>query len=442
MAESSWPETGRLKRSNTLIKINEFMEDRMLEQDDELDLITFIMLAQSLKPGAEQEELEEIFTAAEGETENNMSDKVQAMLSRVSGVNKANTDAATPDPSGDVEEESSDESEELPVIHGTGRRQSVVDGAELDAAANYAKTEQKMDIAQEMLRQGMSLDVVASVTGLSGDTLDCLATDSEVMSPRSPDVMDSSQISEVIRLCNAGPDQIKQEAELAHTLMVSLKDHVLSMSAAVKPKAVPKASKAGCLSPRVRMTSQEALAKYEVVFEKKPLGMSWNQTSDGKNLYVQDVLSGGLGESLGVKVGSVIDSFNGQAVFDQGPDKIYLAFKACSLPITIGFRNPVASGSEDPKVIMLKEVTGLETETVVKLLHKFNGNVQAANEAFFIAKARTREFIAKKQQSTAEGKGRQDGEAQDAGAPKRKKSKKKKSSKWWKSWAQTASRPD
>merc|ERR1711879_199576 len=145
---------------------------------------------------------------------------------------------------------------------------------------------------------------------------------------------------------------------------------------------------------------------YELEFKQKPLGMSWNQTSDGKNLYVQDVSQGGLGQQLGVKVGSVIQSFNGMDVYDQGPEKIYQKFKSCTLPIIIGFRNPVASDANDPKVLMLKEVTGLETVTVIKLLHKFNGNVQAANEAFYIAKARTKQWIAKQKTDPSAGAGK------------------------------------
>jgi len=68
-----------------------------------------------------------------------------------------------------------------------------------------------------------------------------------------------------------------------------------------------------------------------------------------------------LYSELGVLVGSVIDSFNGEEVFGKGPEQIYQKFKTCALPISIGFRRPVASSATDPNVIMLKEVTGLET---------------------------------------------------------------------------------
>merc|ERR1719433_2162943 len=167
---------------------------------------------------------------------------------------------------------------------------------------------------------------------------------------------------------------------------------------------------------------------YKKEFTEKPLGMSWNQTSDGKNLYVQDVLEGGLAQKLGVLVGSVINSFGDEEVYGLGPDLIYQKFKKCKLPIEIGFRKPVATSAADPNVIMLKEVTGLETETVIKLLHKFGGNVQAANEAFYIAKARTRQWISKqKDQQNAAG-----AEPERAG-----KSKKKKRN-WWKKWTKTA----
>merc|ERR1719394_150708 len=166
---------------------------------------------------------------------------------------------------------------------------------------------------------------------------------------------------------------------------------------------------------------------YKKQFKEKPLGMSWNQTSDGKNLYVQDVLEGGLAQTLGVLVGSVIDSFNGEEVFGKRPRAIYQIFKMCAPPIRIGFRRPVASSATDPNVIMLKEVTGLETETVIKLLHKFGGNVQAANEAFYIAKARTRQWISKQ-------KVQQKDAPKNAAAPASASKSKKKGKKWWKKW--------
>merc|ERR1719206_65052 len=176
------------------------------------------------------------------------------------------------------------------------------------------------------------------------------------------------------------------------------------------------------------ISAAAAPLKYDLEFAEKPRGMSWNQTSDGKNLYVQDVLEGGLAQTLGVLVGSVIDSFNGEEVFGKGPEQIYQIFKMCALPIRIGFRRPVASSATDPNVIMLKEVTGLETETVIKLLHKFGGNVQAANEAFYIAKARTRQWISKQKVQQKDAPKNSASPASSSGKSK------KKGKKWWKKW--------
>jgi len=281
-------------------------------------------------------------------------------------------------------------------------------------------------------------------------------------------MMTTDEIAEVLRLLNGGPEGIAKESALAHKLMTRLKDSLIAFSAQpgspgfvrsdseTEKKEVPTAKAvevqvegkkaAPKAAPKVVIAKIEIKRDpYEVVFDHKPLGMSWNQTSDGKNLYVQDVVPAGLATTLGVQVGSLIHSFNKTIVHNTGPDAIYQEFKSCSLPISIGFLPPAASGSQDEKVLILKQVTGLETKTVIKLLHKFNGNVQAANEAFYIAKARTKQYLSKQQEKKKEAqsnaaKKRESVSPKKSDNPKADKPSKgdKKKVGWWSNWKNKA----
>jgi len=236
--------------------------------------------------------------------------------------------------------------------------------------------------------------------------------------------MNAGDIKDCLRLINGGSEAISNEPELAHSLLTKMKDAILSTGQQFEePEEVKEESQ-----PKPKAAPKEEDPLYDVLFQEKPLGMSWNQTSDGLNLYVQDITPNGLAEELGVGVGSVIYSFNSKVVYDQGPEKIYLRFKACELPIRIGFMRPAASSASDPKVLILKQVTGLETQTVIKLLHKFNGNVQAANEAFYIAKARTRQWMAKQDQMQGQNMG------QGTSMPTKNVAKSNSKTPWWGNW--------
>jgi len=456
------PQQKKMVRASTVAQINQFMADHAIGADDDLDIVTFIFAAQAIKPGADQEELMNIFAAAEDEEDVDTATKMHKLLKRISVVDAseglagslgADLDIAGVDSAIFSHDAPVSDSEDIPVRRASSaRRRSVYEQAEFDATEKMARTQQKLDIAAEMIHLGHSAAAVASVTGLELDSINAIVNAAQ-FSPRKAQSLSPSEISDLIRLCNEGPDAIAAEAKLAHQLLIAMKDQILNIagsksemvtfestmttqpSAAVEddvgePDASPLPQSLGS-GPGVAASSEGASAapplKYELDFAKKPLGMSWNQTSDGKNLYVQDVLEGGLAQTLGVLVGSVIDSFNGEEVFGKGPEQIYQKFKTCALPISIGFRRPVASSATDPNVIMLKEVTGLETETVIKLLHKFGGNVQAANEAFYIAKARTRQWISKQ-------KVQQKDAPKNAAAPASASKSKKKGKKWWKKW--------
>jgi len=459
-----------LVRTSTVAKINQFMQDHMIGEHDDLDIVTFIFAAQAIKPGAQQEELMSIFAEAEDDESTDTATKMHKLLKRVSVVDASVGLASSPLGSNLVEGLITEDFGAAPVFAhpaargsvdseaddgmpaGRGRRKSLMEQAEIDATESMARTAEKLDIAAEMIHLGHSAETVASVTGLELGSINAIVNAAK-FSPRKARQLSQEQISDLIRLCSNGPETVAAEAELAHTLLVAMKDQVLSMAGANKEvmtfestmtnepsnteesMAVQESAEPGesagelpkSLGPGMQSGEGTQSLTYVLDFTQKPLGMSWNQTSDGKNLYVQDVLEGGLAQRLGVLVGSVIDSFNGDCVFGQGPEKIYQTFKSCTLPIQIGFRTPVASSATDPNVIMLKEVTGLETETVIKLLHKFGGNVQAANEAFYIAKARTRQWISKQ-------KVQKDDAAPSEAEPKEKGGKTKKGRKWWKKW--------
>jgi len=461
----------KMVRASTVAQINTFMAEHAIGAEDDLDIVTFIFAAQAIKPGADQEELMNIFAAAEIEEDDvDTATKMHNLLKRISvrdaseglagslgadPLDMAGGDSAPifshDAPTSDSEGRNYND---MPIRRASSaRRRSVYEQAEFDATEKMARTQQKLDIAAEMIHLGHSAAAVASVTGLELGSINAIVNAAQ-FSPRKAQTLSPSQISDLIRLCNEGPDAIAAESQLAHQLLIAMKDQILNIagsktemvtfestmtsqaSATVEedvgePDASPLPQSLGS-GPDVAASSEGASAadaplKYDLEFAKKPLGMSWNQTSDGKNLYVQDVLEGGLAQTLGVLVGSVIDSFNGEDVFGKGPEQIYQIFKKCALPIRIGFRRPVASSATDPNVIMLKEVTGLETETVIKLLHKFGGNVQAANEAFYIAKARTRQWISKQ-------KVQQKDAPKNSAPPASSGKSKKKGKKWWKKW--------
>lgn len=416
----------RLERSMTLKAINQYMEDAEVDAEGELDLITFICTAQAIRPGVDTNELMQIYShwEEEEETNENLAEQMHNLLQRVAD---SPTDA-------DFERltsirEVEDESDEIVVRH--GRKMTVYEDAQYAAAEDLAQTEQKLMIAKEMLREGISPEMVASVTGLGIENLETLANENAPVSPRQRTQMSGEDIAQCLRLIDGGPEALAAEPELAHTLLVKMKDQLLSyappgaLEDANAQEAV--ASPEGVVEVQPPLEPQQSIVRttYEVTFNRKPLGMSWNQTSDGRNLYVQEVMENGAAAELGVQVGSLIYSFNGGQVFGLGPEQIYLAFKSCQLPLTVGFQTPPVSGETDPKVITLKNVTGLETETVIKLLHKFDGNVQAANEAFYIAKARTRQWISK-QNKTAQ-------QEQQTPAPVVSAQKTKKN-KWWSNW--------
>eukprot|EP00494_Astrolonche_serrata_P030366 UN30633 len=192
-----------------------------------------------------------------------------------------------------------------------------------NADVAFGKIEQKMTIAKEMLNQGMDTSTVAKVTGLSVNELKKLKLEESQKTDSKVENMTSEEIGEVIRLVNGGPELITKESELTHKLLEKLKNSFLQFSAAQSRPISDKKPK------------DDGKETYEVMFKQKPLGMSWNQTSDGKNLYVQDVAKDGSAQKLSVTVGSIIHSFNGEVVLDLGPERIYEAFKKCKLPIKV-----------------------------------------------------------------------------------------------------------
>lgn len=444
MATLAAPTKPKHRRANTVKLINQYMQDAELDQYGELDLVTFIVAAQAIKPGAQEEDLMKIFDDydASETKDGKLSDRMHSMLTNISVEESGPVDLSC---FGENSVDLSDTEGEVSV--GLRTRSMTDREAEREAQSVLAKTEQKMEIAKSMLAQGYEPTVVRNVVGLEEDAFSNIDLADLLSAPdeeeKEPQMMTTEEITEVLRLLNSGPDQIAKEAELAHKLMTRLKDSLLNFSASqplVSSTDTPDVSisehEGRPASPRFapKLWKIEVVKKkepYEVVFDRKPLGMSWNQTSDGKNLYVQDVVPSGLATTLGVQVGSLIHSFNQNVVHNTGPDSIYQEFKSCSLPITIGFLPPAASGSNDEKVLILKQVTGLETKTVIKLLHKFNGNVQAANEAFYIAKARTKQYLSKQQE-----KKKKDSRTEKDSPGSKKSTKKgfKKDKGWWSNW--------
>lgn len=431
-------------RTGTLRAINQYMEDAEVDMSGELDLVTFICAAQAIRPDADTTELMQVFESFSNDEqrEEDIAGVVHNLLQKVSKPQALETVIEEP-------EEDSSGSEEDYVIH-HGRRLTVLESAQMEATADLAQMEQKMMIAKEMLREGIEPGMVANVTGIPEENLNYIADVAPEENETKETAMEAEDIAQVLRLINGGPETIQKEANLVHSLLIKMKDALISGARINFQKEKRELTETpaegtpnvfGAPKPAAE-EGEERRELYEVVFEEKPLGMSWNQTSDGKNLYVQEVLKNGLAEDLGVIIGSVIYKFNESIVYDQGPETIYEIFKKCELPIKVGFMPPAAQSGTDAQVLILKQVTGLETETVIKLLHKFNGNVQAANEAFYIAKARTRQWIAKqKQRNVTTGnkkpvanKNETEGvvKPQKEGSQKIKKGKKKSS--WWGNW--------
>lgn len=431
-----------VERTGTLRAINQYMEDAEVDMSGELDLVTFICAAQAIRPDADTTELMQVFESFSNDEQTEEEDIAGVVHNLLQKVSKPEALETIIEENVDDDEDGSSGSEEDYVIK-HGRRLTVLESAQMEATADLAQMEQKMMIAKEMLREGIEPAMVANVTGIPEENLNYIADVTPDENEKKETAMQAEDIAQVLRLINGGPETIQKEANLVHSLLIKMKDALISGARInfQKEKRELNETPAGTPKPAAEEV-EERRELYEVVFEEKPLGMSWNQTSDGKNLYVQEVLKNGLAEDLGVIIGSVIYKFNESIVYDQGPETIYEIFKKCELPISVGFMPPSAQSETDAQVLILKQVTGLETETVIKLLHKFNGNVQAANEAFYIAKARTRQWIAKqKQRNVTTGNQKQvanenekEGvvKPQKEGSEKIKKGKKKSS--WWGNW--------
>merc|ERR1719493_128427 len=101
--------------------------------------------------------------------------------------------------------------------------------ADIVATEHMARTAQKLDIAAEMIHLGHTADIVATVTGLEMDSINAIVNAVQY-SPRKAQTMSADQMSELIRLCNEGPDAVQKESKLAHELLVAMKDQVLNMA--------------------------------------------------------------------------------------------------------------------------------------------------------------------------------------------------------------------
>jgi hypothetical protein len=477
MATTSLKPPSKPRKSAHARSVTRFCEEANLGDADQLDLAEFIVAARYLGTEADDDQLMNVFLEMEEANTDNIPPKevIKKLMQRVQ--DEYGVDDAPPQPPDDDKTNADDDADEIVAINPLDAfsEDAQWQQTQLDDFLLNTQNDQNLRIARNLLETtALTRHEVAEITGVDAELLkDYESDDYETEDDEEEDdeddnntaasasakanansassankgvnisakdfgksiMLSKDELATLKQLLDAGEDGVKENSSDALRLLQKLNAAInLTPGHVKRAKTLAKLQLSKAASNKVVIggavdenTESDANVKlpqkYRVVIHPGALCKASKELSSaevaklpiGSLVTVEEIADRRARISKPFQGWCSLHASDGRVILQRANVKSALMDKAIH-----------AERARQTKILILKSITTLNDATVIRILEKSEWNLRRAIEAFYIAKYKTQEYIAKKEQN-APASDDQNKSTDDA-------KKKKGKIAWWKSW--------